>query len=82
MIEDIFALLLLLSDGYLRLKARGEGTRERNAIAFFAAAKRLPQELQMVLIKRVYFSPGIFYLSHQTEKSLKKVLSYPFPNIS
>jgi len=77
--EDIFALILLLSDGYLRLKETLlQDKKESNSRRFLEIAMKLPLELQMILSRRVYLSPGIFILASQTEDALKKVLSHPF----
>jgi len=77
-IEDIFALLLLLSDGYLRLSQDVQTEREKRAKRFFQITKNLPQELQMILVRRVYLSHEYFFLSSQTESALKRILSFPF----
>jgi len=73
--EDIFALTVLLSDGYLRLKNQPSNQKEMLAKRFFEFNLQLPMELQMTLVRRVYLSKKLFFLSNQTERSLLKILS-------
>jgi len=67
-----------LSDGYLELKGKAEAGKEREARRFFKIAQDLPLELKMLVTQKVYLSDRIFFLSNQTEESLKRVLSHPF----
>jgi len=76
--DDIFALVVLLTDGHLKLKGRPETEQEKKAERFFRMTRELPLELIMILVNRVYLSSGTFILSNQTEVALKRVLGYPF----
>jgi len=48
---DVFALMVFLCDGFLRLKWRPR-TEGEKAVRFFKIARSLPMELQMVLSQR------------------------------
>jgi len=63
---DIFALLLLLSDNYLRLK---EDSR------FFRMVLKLPLEIQMSICKKIYLSTSLYYPPAKVQKHLKDVIS-------
>jgi len=76
--DDIFALALLLADGYLQLKGKAVADPEIRAERFFAMIKSLPVEIIMLMVNQVYLSPKILVLSYQTEAALKRILSYPF----
>jgi len=70
--------VLLLSDAYLELREEQETEKERKAKRFLQISRRLPLELKMLLVRRVYLSEYPFFLSHQTEASLRRALSFPF----
>jgi len=74
---EIFALSVLLFDGYLQLKEINTETEleeERNTHRFFKILERLPMELQMLLCKKVYLQTDDIYLPSEVEHHLKKVV--------
>jgi len=70
-------MVVLLSDGYIEFRKGAKTENEVAAKRFFQICRKLPQEIQMVLINRIYFLPENFFLSHRTELALKRVLSSP-----
>jgi len=75
MIVDIFAMVSLLSDEYLKIAERSWDEKERRAVRFFLICQSLPFELVMVLVRRVYLGSQTFFLSSHTEAALKRVLA-------
>jgi len=71
-------MLVLLSDGYLSFKELDDQAplAQVQAQKFFKIARKLPLDFQMMLVRRVYLSPKGFYLSHETEAGLKRVLAH------
>ena len=68
-IGRLFALVVLLSDGFLAMKnARLRSPKVR----FFKMANRLPMELQMVLCNRVYCSAREIVRTALSEPAFKK----------
>jgi len=78
LIEDIFALSLLYCDGYLAFKEMTDVRKHQGTKRFFHILGKLPLDIKMILIRRIFFSPKIFFLSNQTEDALKRILSSPF----
>jgi len=74
---ELFALIVFLCDGLLRLKpARAAATASRNstaAIRFLNVARRLPMELQMMLCHRVGGSAKDSILSNSSEDAFKSL---------
>jgi len=77
-LEDVFALVLLYCDGFLKLRKTQTTIKEKQAAKFFQIAKALPFDVKMILIRRVYLSSKSFFVSNQTEAALQRVLSHPF----
>jgi len=69
-------MLVLLCDGFCTLKAGVRDEKQQRAFRFFALCLRLPLVMQMILIRRVYLSPKLFFLSSQTETALGRVLHH------
>jgi len=73
LVAGLFALTVLLSDGYLRLK----GTLTASAdgrVRFFVILEKLPMELQMVVCHRVQGSAKENIHSQDTEVALKVIV--------
>jgi len=75
---DIFALVVLFCDGFLSLKGTVETEKEKRAQRFFRITHHLNIDLNMVLVRRIYLSEKMFFLSNQTEAALRRALSIPF----
>jgi len=69
-VSELFCLVLLFCDAYLRFAERAICTKHRR---FLAVACRLPMELQMMLSHRVFGSPLTFVLSPDIERCLQKI---------
>jgi len=71
-------MALLYCDGYLKFKEEKEQGKERDerekAERFFNICDKVPLELKMILVKRIFLSPEIFFLSQQTDSALKRLL--------
>jgi len=70
-------MVILFCDGYLKLSEqpnKKDHNRER-AIRFLKIAQVLPLDLTMVLVRKTYLSNYDFFLSHQTEAALGRVLT-------
>jgi len=66
--------VVLFCDEYLMLK-EGVGTeKEKKANRFLEIAKKLPFELKMLLVRKVYLKDEVFFLSHQFEAGLSRIL--------
>jgi len=70
-------LLILYCDGYLCFRTKIDD-RQQKMKRFVQIVEKLPLELQMVVMRRVYLSSRTFFLSTHTEEALKRVLSIPF----
>jgi len=70
-------LVMLFLDGYFEVKKPINTEKERKAERFFILSRRLSLDLLMLVVRRVYLSSRSFFLSHQTEAALRKVLSFP-----
>jgi len=67
----LFAVVVFVSDGYLRCVSGNRFTR-RDTRSFFDVTERLPIELQMMICLRVYgHRKGSFVLSTQAEDAFK-----------
>jgi len=78
LLEDIYALVVLHCDGYLSIKGDISGEKYLRCVRFLKITKRLPQELQMMICRRIFLSRLSLILSSQIETSLERVLSVPF----
>jgi len=78
-IEDIFALVLLYSDGYLQLIGEIEKEREKKAQRFFKMTQYLPLEIKMLLVRRIYLRTKSLILSHQTNAALNRIVPSFYP---
>jgi len=72
--EEAFAVVVLLSDGYLR--ARQAVFSQSKARRFFRIAKTLPMELQMVLCHRAFGSMKDIITAKHAEEAFKEVLAW------
>lgn len=68
--SELFALVVLLCDGYLRLGPEAGRKQKR----FFKIAQALPLDLQMVLCSRTFRSERAVISPTDTTQALKKVL--------
>jgi len=69
-VPHLFALIVLLSDGYFSLPSRTTATLEAGddrRVRFFEILGCLPVELQMILAHRMYSSPRSLVLSKESE---------------
>ena len=72
MIAEVFSLIVLLSDDYVRLK-EGTTTGPDSEIAhFFAFATRLPMDLQMVISNRLYRNGKEYISPKHVSRSMRK----------
>jgi len=72
---EIMAMSLLMSDGFLVARNKTDGgDQQRQAIRFLSLIKVLPLEMQMLICKRIYLSPGYFYPPKEINTYLKSVL--------
>jgi len=67
--------MLLYCDGYLKLCEESQDERKMKAIRFFKLSKELPLELNMILARKICLGTECFFLSHQVEDAIKRVLS-------
>ena len=74
--RDIIAMVILFSDGYLRLKEVTD-VQQKKSSRFFLSLRRLPLMFQMMICKRIYLSEGFHYPPEKMDKSIKEVLMYP-----
>ena len=65
---DLFAMVVLLCDGHIRLGPRAAKRQQR----FFKIAESLPMDLQMVLCNRVFRCAGAVVSTANIDISLKK----------
>lgn len=74
MAGELFALVIYLADGYLKISGEAEGNEENQpkASRFFALAAQLPMDLQMVLCNRVFGSGGSTIKRFHSEKGFRK----------
>ena len=73
---DLFAVVVLVTDGYLRLKSEKneKQTEEAAAVRFLSLAMRLPMELQMVLCHRVCGVAKNNIAVVETEQALRDIV--------
>jgi len=71
-------MVLLYCDGYLCLKEPKEQEGNQKTLRFLKIAEKLPLELLMQLVRRIYLSSEIMFLTQTTEDALIRVLSSPF----
>jgi phosphopantetheine adenylyltransferase len=70
MVEDLFSLVVLNTDEYLKNKAKKDVKR------YFRILKQLPMELQMLICHRVYESPMDNITGEKVDQSLKRVVNW------
>jgi len=70
-IAEVFSLVVFVSDGFFALKKARK--RYAKAVRFFAMAKVLPMELQMVLCNRVFASLNDLVLTKDSEPAFRKL---------
>jgi len=68
---EVFALLVLLCDGYLKFKVPQEDLK---AIRVFQMITKLPLELQMTFCQRLFLSPSFLIPTSQVETAILEIL--------
>jgi len=71
-ISDLFALVVFLCDGLLKVAAESS-TSSQEAARFFLIARELPLELQMVLCNRVFGAGKDMVLTKHSEPAFKRL---------
>jgi len=71
LMEELFGLVVLLSDGHL---SPAPGTGNRIGLRFFAMMERLPMELQTIACRRVFGEGGDLIKSEHLEPALKHLI--------
>ena len=73
-ISDLFALVIFLCDGFLRVRAKSPTSSPFNKAArFFLIVQLLPIELQMMLCNRMFGSRKDSVLTKHSELAFKKL---------
>jgi len=71
-------LAVLFSDEYLTLKNQAATQKQKMAQRFFKILNKIPLEMKMHVVGKIYVSTRTLYRGNEVESALIRVLSVPF----